>query len=68
MQAQNETGSRTISARQAIFSKYLTFTLVDLMVLNFFPEYWDKVTITSFGVSPFCSDYFTSTTKNDLTP
>jgi len=43
--------TRTISAKQAIFSKYLTFTLVDLMVLNFFAEYWDKVSITSFGIS-----------------
>jgi hypothetical protein len=42
---------QTISPKQAIFLKYLTFTLVDLTVLNFFAEYWDRVTITSFGVS-----------------
>lgn len=41
------------SAKQQIFLKYLTYTLVDLTVLNFFAEYWDKVTITSFGVSLF---------------
>ncbi len=41
------------SPNQQIFLKYLTWTLVDLMVLNFFAEYWDKVTITSFGVSLF---------------
>ncbi len=41
------------SIKQQIFLKYLTWTLVDLMVLNFFAEYWDKVTITSFGVSLF---------------
>jgi len=41
------------SAKQQLFLKYFTFTLVDLMVLNFFAEYWDKVTITSFGVSLF---------------
>lgn len=41
------------SPKQQIFLKYLTWTLVDLMVLNFFAEYWDKVTITSFGVSLF---------------
>lgn len=41
------------SPKQQLFLKYLTFTLVDLMVLNFFAEYWDKVTITSFGVSLF---------------
>ena len=43
----------TPSAKQQIFLKYLTWTLVDLTVLNFFSEYWDKVTITSFGVSLF---------------
>lgn len=42
---------KTISYKQQTFLKYLTFTLVDLTVLNFFAEYWDKVTITSFGVS-----------------
>lgn len=41
------------SPKQQLFLKYLTWTLVDLMVLNFFAEYWDKVTITSFGVSLF---------------
>lgn len=41
------------SPKQQIFLKYLTWTLIDLMVLNFFAEYWDKVTITSFGVSLF---------------
>ena len=43
----------TISSKQALFLKYLTWTLVDLMVLNFFAEYWEKVTITTFGVSLF---------------
>jgi len=42
---------KSISPKQQVFLKYLTFTLVDLTVLNFFAEYWDKVTITSFGVS-----------------
>ena len=41
------------SRKQQLFLKYLTWTLVDLTVLNFFAEYWDKVTITSFGVSLF---------------
>ncbi len=44
---------QTISAKQAVFLKYLTFILVDLTVLNFFAEYWDRVNITSFGVSLF---------------
>jgi len=41
------------SRKQELFLRYLTWTLVDLTVLNFFAEYWDKVTITSFGVSLF---------------
>jgi len=44
---------KSFSKRQVLFLKYLTWTLVDLTVLNFFAEYWDKVTITSFGVSLF---------------
>ena len=43
----------TPSSKQLIFLKYLTWVLVDLTVLNFFAEYWDRVTITSFGVSLF---------------
>lgn len=46
-------GLNAPSPKQQIFLKYLTWTLIDLMVLNFFAEYWDKVTITSFGVSLF---------------
>ena len=42
---------KNISPKQLIFLRYLTFTLIDLMVLNFFAEYWDKVTISSFGIS-----------------
>lgn len=41
------------SLKQQIFLRYLTLILVDLTVLNFFAEYWDRVTITSFGVSLF---------------
>jgi hypothetical protein len=43
--------TKTISRKQELFLKYFTFTLVDLVVLNLFAQYWDKVTITSFGVS-----------------
>lgn len=43
----------TLSSKQFIFLKYLTWVLVDLTVLNFFAEYWDRVTITSFGISLF---------------
>jgi hypothetical protein len=44
---------KTISRKQQLFLRYFTAVLVDLAVLNFFAEYWDKVTITSFGVSLF---------------
>lgn len=53
MSTNNDTCVQTISPKQATFLKYLTFTLVDLTILNFFAEYWDRVTITSFGVSLF---------------
>ena len=43
----------TPSSKQLIFLKYLTWILVDLTVLNFFAEYWDRVTITTFGISLF---------------
>ena len=48
---QNGQRLKNISPKQLIFLRYLTFTLIDLMVLNFFAEYWDKVTISSFGIS-----------------
>jgi len=42
---------KSISPKQQVFLKYLTFTLIDLTVLNFFAEYWDDVTISSFSIS-----------------
>ena len=51
MSTKTEPIHKTISPKQQIFLKYLTFVLVDLTVLNFFAEYWDKVTISSFGIS-----------------
>jgi hypothetical protein len=53
MSTQTEPSHKTISPKQQIFLKYLTFTLVDLTVLNFFAEYWDKVSISSFTISLF---------------
>jgi hypothetical protein len=52
-QTNNSSTAEPFSRKQQLFLKYLTWTLVDLTVLNFFAEYWDKVTITSFGVSLF---------------
>ncbi len=51
MSTNSQAKQQRISPKQQIFLKYLTFTLVDLTVLNFFAEYWDRVSITSFGIS-----------------
>ena len=37
--------------RQRLFVRYLMGILIDLLVLNLFVEYWDKVTIDSFTTS-----------------
>ena len=52
-QTKDNSTTEPFSRKQQLFLRYLTWTLVDLTVLNFFAEYWDKVTITSFGVSLF---------------
>ena len=39
------------SSNQRMFVRYFTGTLIDLVVLNLFAEYWDRVTISSFTVS-----------------
>ena len=36
---------------QKMFLRYYTGFLMDLVVLNFFAEYWDKVFVSSFTVS-----------------
>jgi hypothetical protein len=36
---------------QRVFLRYYTGTLMDLVVLNLFAEYWDKVFVSSFTVS-----------------
>lgn len=53
MKKNTETHLSAPSFKQQIFLKYFTWVLVDLTVLNLFAEYWDRVTITSFGVSLF---------------
>ena len=40
-----------ISSRQQFFLRYFTAVLVDLVVLNLFVEFWDKVHIDSFSIS-----------------
>ena len=39
------------SDRQRLFMRYFTGVLIDLVVLNLFVEYWDKVSIDSFTIS-----------------
>ncbi len=39
------------SDKQQIFVRYLAATLIDLMVLNLFDEYWDNVIVESFTIS-----------------
>lgn len=45
--------TKTLSRKQQIFMRYFTFTLVDLVVLSLFAEFWDKITITSFSIALF---------------
>jgi len=43
--------AETPSNRQRLFMRYFTGVLIDLVVLNLFVEYWDKVSIDSFTVT-----------------
>ena len=45
-----ETFEHTPSLRQRVFMRYLTATLVDLVVLGLFVEYWEHVVAGSFTV------------------
>ena len=46
-----ETLEHTPSSRQREFLRYLTATLVDLVVLNLFIEYWKDVSADSFTIT-----------------
>ncbi len=39
------------SEKQKTFNRYLTFTLIDLVVLGLFAEYWDHVVVESFTIA-----------------
>ena len=41
----------TPTVRQRIFTRYLVAILVDLLVLNLFAEYWQRVEVSSFSVT-----------------
>jgi hypothetical protein len=45
-----ETFEHTPSLKQRVFMRYLTATLVDLLVLGLFAEYWELVVVDSFTV------------------
>ena len=45
-----ETLEHTPSPRQRVFMRYLTATLVDLVVLGLFVEYWEHVVSGSFTI------------------
>ena len=45
-----ETFEHTPSLKQRVFMRYLTATLVDLLVLGLFAEYWELVAVDSFTV------------------
>ena len=44
-------GYELLNIRQTKYISYTMFVLVDLVVLNLFEEFWDRVTIESFLVS-----------------
>ena len=46
-----DTLEHTPSSRQSGFLRYLTATLVDLVVLNLFIEYWEDVSASSFTIT-----------------
>jgi hypothetical protein len=50
-----ETLEHTASRRQRVFLRYLTATLVDLVVLNLFVEYWEHVVAGSFTITLFAA-------------
>ena len=45
-----DTFEHTPSLRQRVFMRYLTATLVDLVVLGLFAEYWEHVAVDSFTI------------------
>jgi hypothetical protein len=45
-----DTFEHTPSLRQRVFLRYLTATLVDLVVLGLFAEYWEHVAADSFTI------------------
>jgi len=47
----NKPESLEISFRQRLIVRYLLAILIDLIILNLFVEYWDKMIIDSFSIS-----------------
>lgn len=43
--------SKTFNARQRFFVRYFALVMTDILVLNLFAEFWDRVHISSFSIS-----------------
>jgi len=54
------------SDSQRVFLRYFTAILVDLVVLNLFAEYWDRVYVSSFTISLLAAVVFAALLKLTL--
>ena len=54
------------SDSQRVFLRYFTAILVDLVVLNLFAEYWDRVYVSSFSISLLAAVVFAPLLKVTL--
>jgi len=42
-----------LNSRQVAYARYLPFILIDMVVINLFVEYWDRIVIDSFTITLF---------------
>ena len=47
----NDDGSRVVNSNQRLYLSYMVASLLYLTIINFFDEYWDWVSISSFSIS-----------------
>jgi hypothetical protein len=40
-----------LNSRQVAYARYLPFILIDMVVINLFVEYWDRIVIDSFTIT-----------------
>jgi len=48
---ETQPASLEITFRQRLINRYLIVLLIDLIILNLFVEYWDRMTIDSFSIA-----------------